>query len=426
MRWPALSKLKPDCARTTGMTLSISQLHIGFYAPAWPPSKSANGIVTYVKTMSGALKTLGHRVSIVSDGTLFGEGGVRRSLVSNSSTIRRKIRALVDHFDLKTGHIPVYGRRLAAQIAFAHTLDPFDVFEMEESFGWARHIAEFAGPPTVLRLHGPHFLGQCDVHIHAMAKRSQQRCTAEGEAIRAASVVTAPSLSLLERTLAEYGCPRRAAAFIPNPVDPVAAEDRWSLESCDKDLILFVGRFDRRKGADIALSAFSEVAQKHSSARLVMVGPDSGLQVEQKYLQFADYVACHLKADVVRRVSFLGLRHSDEIADLRRRTFLTIVSSRYESFPYSVAEAMAAGCPVIATRVFGTAEMIVDRQTGWLVDVENPAHLAGAINEAFESPSLAARLGHASWERCRSQYASQKIANDTLAVYHQLLENSVQ
>lgn len=296
-----------------------------------------------------------------------------------------------------------------------------DVIEMEESFGWAGTVQKTLSIPVVTRLHGPHFLGQCDSETGEAAVLSDLREAAEGRAIRDARFLSAPSKTLLNTTLARYDRSALHARFIPNPVPVSTNRLSWTLANCDKDMILCVGRFDRRKGADIAVKAFVEVLRCRPSARLVMVGTQPGVQLDGERLKFAEFCARFVPTAMRDRIVHLGLLQPIEIERLRLQAFVTIVCSRFENFPYAIAEAMTLGCPVIATRSFGNAEMITDGVTGKLIDVEAISQLAEGICWAFDHPQALAKLAAAGQEHCHDRYNPAMIAAETLDLYSKAL-----
>jgi glycosyltransferase involved in cell wall biosynthesis len=77
--------------------------------------------------------------------------------------------------------------------------------------------------------------------------------------------------------------------------------------------------------------------------------------------------------------------------------------------PIAVLEAMASGCPIIATAVDGTQELIDDGIHGWLVPPENPEALAESIAFAINNPEKAKRRGTAARERVVSQFSEEAM-----------------
>jgi glycosyltransferase involved in cell wall biosynthesis len=162
---------------------------------------------------------------------------------------------------------------------------------------------------------------------------------------------------------------------IPNALDPAphaaAAHRRESVRERlgwgqDDVVWLAVGRVEHQKGHDVLLAAFADVAVTASEARLVIVGDGAA----------RDSVAA-LAAPLGPAVELLGER--DDVPDLLAAADGLVLASRWEGLPNVVMEAMAAGLPVVATSVGGTAELVDDGVTGRLVPADDPAALAAAL-----------------------------------------------
>src|SRR5688500_16637156 len=88
-----------------------------------------------------------------------------------------------------------------------------------------------------------------------------------------------------------------------------------------------------------------------------------------------------------------------------------------ESFPYNVLEAMAAGLPVVATDVGGTAEAVEHGVTGVVVPPQDPGALTEAISGLLDDPERASRLGEAGRRRVDEQFGIERMIAGTLDVY---------
>lgn len=95
--------------------------------------------------------------------------------------------------------------------------------------------------------------------------------------------------------------------------------------------------------------------------------------------------------------------------------------SHAEGMSNVILEAMAAGIPVVATRVGGTPELIEDGASGLLVGRRAPDRLAEAIDKLIEEPDLRVRLGRAGQERVRSLFSIEHTAALTKRLYLDLL-----
>ena len=103
-------------------------------------------------------------------------------------------------------------------------------------------------------------------------------------------------------------------------------------------------------------------------------------------------------------VAFLGRADAGRVQALLAGARALVVPSTYEGMPLVVLEAMAAGVPVVASRVSGIPEVVVDGETGWLVPPEDPEALAAALTAVLADPAEAARRGAAGRARVAERF----------------------
>jgi glycosyltransferase involved in cell wall biosynthesis len=400
-------------------------MHIAYLSPSWPPVGAANGIVTYVSAIRTYLLEQGHEVSVLSQGRLFTGDGGEHDFDAHMS-VRKAIWARIGaRIDGHLGHRPCSARAIAARFKEACGIAPIDLVEMEESFGWVCSAQRRLSVPVVTRLHGPIALKPKLPQPAREARWARHRMSAEGRAIRTASALTAPSRAVLDAACSLYGRSGAPGKVIPNPV-PVAPEgERWRPDACERDLILNVGRFDQIKGADTMLAAFEQVLAQRPAARLIMVGPDTGLTVEDgRTLGWEAYAAEFVSPEARKRIRFLGTQTPDEIAVLRRRASLTVVASRWESFCYAAVEAMAVGSPLISTSWAGSADIVSHGRSGWLTPIARPQPMAERICSLLSNPDVAQRTGAAAWSQCRGSYSLGVVGARTVRFYEEILSGA--
>ena len=125
---------------------------------------------------------------------------------------------------------------------------------------------------------------------------------------------------------------------------------------------------------------------------------------------------------VDRRVHFTG--ELVEAENLHQFFDVSVLCSRSEGFPNVVIEALAAGCPVIATPVGGVPEVILDRQTGLLVPVDQPEALAATVVELRRDAVLRRRLSEAGTACVRGKYHQTSVITQLEALYQDLARKS--
>jgi glycosyltransferase involved in cell wall biosynthesis len=381
-----------------------------------PDSGFANGIVTYVSIMRDAFRAQGHDVSVLGRYEYQDFEG-RKHQVAQPGRLQTQLAKARARLDPAWRHTVFSAMAFVTTLKAAHARRPLDVVEIEESFGWSHELMG-SGPRIVARLHGPHVFGRDDVETEQQKVGSAWRIRCEGRALAKVDALSCPSGRLLRATLDHYKLQPQIAETIPNPMPLGHASARWSLDGCDPDQLLCVGRFDSRKGADIVLDGFALAAAARPSLRLIMVGPDYGLsEPDGSRTHFADYARAMLSPETREKISFLGTCSSEEISKLRLRSAFTIIGSRFENFPYSLAESMAIGMASIVSDSFGNGEMVINGETGLVVPIGDREALASAILRLRDDPQMLARMGERAYLRCAEWLDPDRIARETVALY---------
>jgi glycosyltransferase involved in cell wall biosynthesis len=298
-----------------------------------------------------------------------------------------------------------------------------DVFEMEESCGWSFAVSRLKLLPVVVRLHGPWFLNGKFNDPNEKSAQNRGRERRECRGIQDAQFVTAPSAEVLRAVKKYYHVKLTASKVVANPLEADVMARIWNVETCDKERLLFVGRFDRRKGGDLILHVFAQLAASYPKLRLTFVGPNRGIisaDGDTRFLE--DYVRNNFPECCRSRIDFCGEMAYSEIMPLRQKHFATIVASQYEIMPYVVLEAMSAGCPLVATSVGGIPEMVQDERNGLLVPSQDVNAMTAACKRLLDDHSLAARLGRQAWLDCREFYRPDNIAKQTIEAYKEAIK----
>ncbi len=164
------------------------------------------------------------------------------------------------------------------------------------------------------------------------------------------------------------------------------------------------------KGLDALLEAMVDVIAEAPGARLALAGEGP----ERDYLEAV--AICNGVGDAVE---WLG--NLDDVTPLLTSANVFVSPSWSESFPYSVLEAMAVGCPIVATAVGGVPEAIEDEVTGILVPAHDRVALGGALIGLLQAADHARRLGDRARERQRAAFTLERMVAGTVAVYDEVL-----
>ena len=406
--------------RLSRQTSGDTPIHVGLYSPALPDSGETNGIVTYSRIMRDALRALGHSATVLTPQFIEHVDG-RVMEIPMAPKLVRLFNTLVESRPSRIdGSHPAARLRLFEGVTALRQAG-VQIFEMEESFGWAGRIAR-RGLPIVERLHGPHAFGRDELETVAQKKRSDAREAAELRSFERVDAITCPSQRLLAAIVERGGLPLGISHVIPNPIPIATGTEIWRSERADPEQILCVGRFDSRKGADVAIRAFAIALQQRPSLKLVMVGPDRGLaQRDGSFVHFDEFMSREMSPHVRERLQFLGVRRPERIRELRLDSGLALVASRFENFAYSIAEAMAIGMPVLASDTFGNGEMIRDGVDGRIVPASDPAAMARAMLAMAGKRDCLADMGRAAYNRAAEWLAPDRVAKETVDLYRAVL-----
>jgi glycosyltransferase involved in cell wall biosynthesis len=167
-----------------------------------------------------------------------------------------------------------------------------------------------------------------------------------------------------------------------------------------------VGQIIERKGIPDIIDSIPLVAQQIPNVRFLFAG-------EGKLAQFLLDRARELKIE--DHVVYAGFR--SDVVRVMKAIDVLVLASVTEGFGYVLVEAMAAGKPVVATRVSSIPEIVRDGETGFLVDVHRPDQLASSLITILTNPSLAARMGQRGRQVVLDNFTLDRMLDRTEAVF---------
>jgi glycosyltransferase involved in cell wall biosynthesis len=158
---------------------------------------------------------------------------------------------------------------------------------------------------------------------------------------------------------------------------------------------------------------------------ILAVVPDARLRVAGSEFdaEYAKRVRSRVhKLSLEARVAFLGALSLDEMVEEYRHASMFVLPSGQETSPMVIGEAMAAGLPVVATRVGGVPDLVADGVTGHVVDTGDVVSLAARVADVLSDPDTRAAFGAAGRAKADRSFRRSAVAARVAAVYEELCE----
>jgi glycosyltransferase involved in cell wall biosynthesis len=215
----------------------------------------------------------------------------------------------------------------------------------------------------------------------------------------------------IAEVLLEAGVKREKIRIIHSGIDATPfLELQETKRTFDLPVIGTVASIEERKGHRFLLEAAAHLKRQGLHAIYRLAGEGGG---KKSFKKMASELG--LEGEVI----FMGF--VPDIPAFLSKIDLFVLSSVYEGLGVAILEAMAAGKPVIATKVGGVPELIEDRVSGLLVPAGDPGALARAISQMLSDKAGMKRMGERARERVRSHFTIEQMAKQNEDYYYELL-----
>jgi glycosyltransferase involved in cell wall biosynthesis len=363
----------------------------------YPPA--LGGVERHVERLVRELRGAGATVNVVTSDLVRDEPFTRGAFATD-----REAPQVRRHRALRTVNIPhglgilVPGMasdalRARADVVHAHAFGHFPL--------WSGRLARaFRGIPLVVT---PHSDPGTAPPLAQLWSRTVAQLTVRGAdrtvALSRAEATWLESLGVRPERIRVIHGAIDLAEFAPRPHHPVTSNDVR---------VLFVGRLDpAQKGLEPLIRAMGLVPRELRPV-LRIVGEDWG--------GLNPTLALARQLGVGDRVVVLGAVSREKLLQEYYSADVFVLSSLFDSFPVVVMEAMAAGLPVVATRVGGVPEMVDDGRTGLLVPPGNPGALAAGIRTLLEDRNLRTRFGEEGRRRV-ARFEWARVTPDLIGLF---------
>lgn len=177
--------------------------------------------------------------------------------------------------------------------------------------------------------------------------------------------------------------------------------------------ILFVGRLVPQKGCDILLRAFKLVLEEYQDAKLTVAGDG----VDRKKLE-----ALAIELDLQRNIEFLGWVAPKKVPLLMNNSIIVVMPSRFEPFGLVALQTAQMSRPLIASKIDGLEEIVVDGETGLLVNCGDIIGFAEAIKKLLANVALATTFGENAKKHVEQLFSVESMTKKYLEVSCEMIK----
>ncbi len=385
----------------------------------WPPYGC--GIGTYMYNLARGLIAGGHEVTVIThDRNPLNVGGVqflKVPVLDFKSSIWLRLQ--------KWRMEPFHSWSKLAFEAFRSSISvgkKYDIVETAEYGAWGRY---FIGGtiPLVVRCHCPtrRLMSDSEGGLWLKFQDRRERSLALG-----ADGLASPSNSLADWVSDVWGIPSARIQVIPNPIDGDLFRPSPVGEITTPNEVLFVGRLEKKKGVFDFADAVAPLLAMYPQLRVRYVGLDMLAPNELSSLGMtaAQVIMAGLPAEFHKRIEFTGHISVAEIIHYWQRALCAVVPSRVlENFPYTVLEAMACGCPVIASRRGGPREIITHEVDGLFIEPGDILGIRAAIARLIDDPLLRESLSRNARHTIETRYSIEIVTKSIIQHYQKSIDS---
>ena len=397
-------------------------MNVCLVSQEYPPVMAQGGISTQTWNKARSLAGLGHTVHVISCSA---GAGPDVQTETDAGVVVHRLRP--PGVDFPVYETPTYwvGHSWAVlgQLRRLTELLTFDVIDFPEygaeGFAYQLDRTLWNWVPVVVQLYGS--LAMFVEHIGWPERGSafhRVGTMMEEFSIKQADALLACSADIADLTAGFYGVARESIAVVHCGVD--AATFRPGPEKERKEArptVLFVGNIVANKGVEVVVKAMLRLRAKYPNIRLVILGKESNL---------VEDIRSRVRGEGAEaNYEFPGFVERAELPRYYNEADVFCSPAQYEGGVANVyIEAMACGCPVVASTAGGGPEAVADGETGLLVPPNDLDAVVRALDRILADAPLRRRMGRAARRRVEEYFAMDKYIQRVLAVYHQAIDHS--
>lgn len=402
----------------TTLLASEKRLRLAFVTALYPP-RACGGVAVFINNLAKQLAKAGHEITVITQSepgnghTVDFEDGVWVHRLPDSSE-------MICECPAEMPDMPEQQKRIAG-IVLAEINRVFDRRKFQFVIGsiWDLDLAAVIASkkyPVAMYLvtsyklmeeSKPEWRENRDFYKNHVTKM----IAAEKWALSQANCIISSTHAILQDTEIAYNLQinRNSLRILPFGVPDI--NNKNSYYSNDKKTIevLYVGRLEKRKGADIVLDIIPRILTENSCVCFRIIG-DSTIASEDGINYKENFLSKFQNSEWIDRVKFCGHVDQNQLEKAYADCDIFVAPSRYESFGLIYLEAMRFGKPCIGTWAGGIPEVIADQQTGLLALPGDSTSLFEVIDRLIKDPELRAQMGEAGRKRYSKHFTVEKFA----------------
>jgi glycosyltransferase involved in cell wall biosynthesis/GT2 family glycosyltransferase len=391
------------------------------------PPAACGGIGVWTTHVAHGLSTLGHEVHVISRQS----GGAGSTVDFESGVWVHRLDGRATAVAAEASGIPPrsvddWSRSVYHEVRRSHEMVDFEVVSAPvwDLEGW--HVWHDPGLPSLVSLHSTY---QCVLpHKREWQQNSGYRLNhvqrvIEGERrlLQSGPLLLANSKAIIEELERAYALtiPPERYRLVHHGI-PDQSHHARPRASAGGVEVLFVGRLESRKGADVLLACIPQLCEQFPELRFRLVGED----VREQPGQATPLELFRVQHDaLVRsgRVVLTGRVSDEELLQSYASCDIFVAPSRFESFGLIVLEAMMFGKPVVSCNVGGIAEVCQDGVEGILAPPGDSAALAAGLARLAANSELRQKMGAAARKRYLAGFTLEHMISGLVKVYDELL-----
>jgi glycosyltransferase involved in cell wall biosynthesis/GT2 family glycosyltransferase len=382
---------------------------LAFVTDLYPP-RPCGGIAVFMHQLAKYLAALGHEITVIT----FGEPGNPHTVDLEDGVWVHRLQfeegpqADVD-IPYMPGGMKVVARKVLGELERVKAHRPVD---WVIGTIWDLHVAAAIASPDyrvamyLVTSHGlmldskPEW--KADKHFYE--EHVLKMLEAERWALRDVDLVLASTNAIKRDMEATYGeLPAHKTAIQPFGIAPPDINAAPAKVADGKIRVLFVGRFETRKGVAELLDVIAELSPAHPHVEFTLIG-DNSIKSPDGIPYWDKFKDAYSHEPWFSRVKATGLASDEELEAAYAGCDIFVAPSRYESFGLIYVEAMRYAKPCIGCTVGGIPEVIAEEVTGILVPPNDAGALKAAIVRLVGDADLRSRLGNAGQKRYQEQF----------------------